>query len=92
MIQNHIGDYVIDFAPKGSKHGFGFGVYTDPAAAGSSASKGSYYWDGVYSTNFFIDPKRHVAAVYFTQLFPNMQADDLPKKFETLTEQAIVKE
>ncbi len=92
MIQNHIGEYVIGLEPKGVKYGFGFGVYTDPGAAGSSVSKGSYFWAGIYDTNFFIDPKRHLAAVYFTQLFPNMQADDLTKKFRTLTEQAIVKE
>ncbi len=92
MIQNHMGKYVIDFEPKGVKYGFGFEVYTNPGAAGASVSKGSYFWAGIYNTNFFIDPQRHLAAVYFTQLFPNMQANDLAEKFETLSEQAIVRE
>jgi CubicO group peptidase (beta-lactamase class C family) len=92
MVQNHMGDHIINFSPKGMKYGLGFGVYTDPAAAGSSISKGAYQWLGIYNTKFFVDPTRRVSAVYFTQLFPNMQADDLMKKYETLVQQAIVRE
>jgi CubicO group peptidase (beta-lactamase class C family) len=74
------------------KYGLGFGVYTDPAAAGSSISKGAYQWLGIYNTKFFVDPMHRVSAVYLTQLFPNMQVDDLMKKFDTLVQQAIVRE
>jgi len=91
MVQNEIGDFVIGFAGKGVKYGLGLGIYADPVAYGSSVSKGSYSWMGIYNTHFFVDPVRHLTAVNLTQLFPNMTAPDLIKKLEVLAEQAVVK-
>ncbi len=91
MVQNQIGDFTIGFAGKGIKYGLGLGIFADPVAYGSSVSKGSYQWMGIYNTQFFVDPARNLTAVYLTQLFPNMMAADLMKKLEVLAEQAVVK-
>jgi CubicO group peptidase (beta-lactamase class C family) len=91
MVQNHIGDSSIGFAGKGIKYGLGFGIYADPVANGSLMSKGSYQWMGIYDTQFFVDPARRLTAVYLTQLFPTTKAEDLMKKLETLTIQAVVR-
>ncbi|OPY67885.1 MAG: Esterase EstB [Syntrophorhabdaceae bacterium PtaU1.Bin034] len=91
MVQNEIGDFVIGFAGKGIKYGLGLGIYADPVANGTLLSKGSYQWMGIYNTQFFVDPGHNLAAIYLTQLFPNLTAPDLMKKLEVLTEQAVVK-
>ncbi len=91
MVQNEIGDFVIGFAGKGIKYGLGLGIYADPVANGSSVSKGSYQWAGIYSTQFFVDPARNLTGVYLVQIFPKMFTAHFPKKFEVLAEQAVVK-
>jgi len=91
MVQNQISDFAVGFAGKGTKYGFGLGIYFDPVALGSPVSKGSYQWMGIYNTKFFVDPVRNLTVVYLTQLFPSMMAEDLSKKIEVLAEQAIVK-
>jgi CubicO group peptidase (beta-lactamase class C family) len=92
MIQNHIDGYVMVLDPKVQKYGLGFSLYVDPVASASPLPKGSYEWLGIYNTKFYIDPKHHMVAIYLTQLFPNMQVNDLNQKFNVLTQQAIVKE
>lgn len=92
MIQNHIGDYIMDLDPKAQKYGFGFSTYVNPVASTTPLPKGAYEWGGIYNTKFYIDPKHRIVATYLTQLYPNMQVSDLTKKFLVLTQQAIIKE
>ena len=51
--------------------GLGFATTMDPAAALSNGSAGDYYWGGMFSTAFFIDPLEDVIMVFMTQLMPS---------------------
>ncbi len=55
----------------GQGFGLGFGVNLDPAKAMAPGSAGEYYWGGIFSTYFFIDPVERVSAVFMTQLMPS---------------------
>ena len=51
--------------------GFGFGfdvaIYEDPLEIGSPAGKGTYLWDGIAGTWFWIDPTNDVVFVGIIQ-------------------------
>lgn len=51
--------------------GLGFAVNIDPAATLIPGSKGEFYWGGMYSTAFFVDPVEQVHMVFMTQLGPS---------------------
>ena len=51
--------------------GLGFATTMDPAAALSNGSAGDYYWGGMFSTAFFVDPAEDVICVFMTQLMPS---------------------
>ncbi len=51
--------------------GLGFAVNTDPAATMLLGSKGEFYWGGMYSTAFLVDPVEHIVMVFMTQLMPS---------------------
>jgi CubicO group peptidase (beta-lactamase class C family) len=51
--------------------GLGFATVLDPDLAKSASSPGEYYWGGLASTAFWIDPSTGVSATFFTQLIPS---------------------
>lgn len=51
--------------------GLGFAVNLDPAACMIPGSVGEFYWGGMYSTAFFVDPVERVHMVFMTQLGPS---------------------
>ncbi len=51
--------------------GLGFACNMDPAATMLAGSKGEFYWGGMYSTAFLVDPVEHVTMVFMTQLMPS---------------------
>ena len=55
----------------GAGFGFGFAVTIDPARAMLPGSIGEYYWGGIFSTAFFIDPVERLHMVFMTQLSPS---------------------
>jgi CubicO group peptidase (beta-lactamase class C family) len=55
----------------GTGFGLGFAQIIDPAATMTICSHGEYFWGGMYSTGFFIDPVEHIAMVFMTQLMPS---------------------
>lgn len=55
----------------GQGFGLGFGVNVDPAKAMLVGSRGEYYWGGMFSTAFFIDPVERLHMVFMTQLRPS---------------------
>ncbi len=48
--------------------GLGFGLMTDPAAAGVIGSKGEFYWGGAAGTVFWVDPKEDLVVIAMIQL------------------------
>lgn len=55
----------------GQGFGLGFGVNIDPAKTMLPGSKGEYYWGGMFSTAFFIDPVERLHMIFMTQLMPS---------------------
>lgn len=55
----------------GQGFGLGFAVNMDPAKAMLPGSAGEFYWGGLFSTAFFIDPVERIHAVFMTQLMPS---------------------
>ncbi|MDP5053970.1 MAG: beta-lactamase family protein [Congregibacter sp.] len=56
---------------QGVGFGLGFASKIDPVANGYPASRGSYYWGGMASTLFWVDPTEDLAVVFMTQLIPS---------------------
>jgi CubicO group peptidase (beta-lactamase class C family) len=67
--------------------GFGLGVrvITNPAARGTWLSEGSFGWDGLYGTRFWVDPKENLVGIIFTQTTVVPLLND----FETAVMQAV---
>ncbi len=55
----------------GTGFGLGFAVMINPARSMMPGSVGEYYWGGMFSTAFFIDPVERVHMVFMTQLSPS---------------------
>ena len=58
-------------ANAGTGFGLGFAVNLDPARSMVPGSVGEYYWGGMFSTAFFIDPVERLHMVFMTQLQPS---------------------
>ena len=57
----------------GTGFGLGFAVVQDVARTMMPGSPGEYYWGGMFSTAFFIDPVERLHMVFMTQLMPSAQ-------------------
>ncbi len=55
----------------GQGFGLGFAVNLDPARAMLPGSPGEYYWGGMFSTAFFIDPVERLHMIVMAQLMPS---------------------
>ena len=51
--------------------GLGFATTIDSAATMTPCSTGDFYWGGVYSTAFFVDPVEDIIMIFMTQLMPS---------------------
>jgi CubicO group peptidase (beta-lactamase class C family) len=51
--------------------GLGFATTMTPASTMVPGSVGDFYWGGMFSTAFLIDPVEHITMVFMTQLMPS---------------------
>ena len=51
--------------------GLGFATVIDPAATMQPCNAGEFYWGGMFSTAFFVDPVDDVIMIFMTQLMPS---------------------
>ncbi len=58
-------------ANAGTGFGLGFAMTLDPARTLIPGSAGEFFWGGMYSTAFFIDPVEKLHMVFMTQLMPS---------------------
>jgi CubicO group peptidase (beta-lactamase class C family) len=58
-------------ANAGTGFGLGFAVNIDVARTMIPGSVGEYYWGGMFSTAFFIDPVERIIMVFMAQLSPS---------------------
>ncbi|CAN5383082.1 serine hydrolase domain-containing protein [soil metagenome] len=56
---------------EGLGFGLGFAVTVDQARTRNNGSLGEYFWGGMASTAFWIDPIEDLAVVFMTQLIPS---------------------
>jgi CubicO group peptidase (beta-lactamase class C family) len=55
----------------GTGFGLGFAITDDVAKTMVPGSRGEFYWGGMFSTAFFVDPVERVSMVFMTQLSPS---------------------
>ena len=55
----------------GTGFGLGFACTMDPAQTLVPGSAGEFFWGGMYSTAFFVDPVEDICMVFMTQLMPS---------------------
>ena len=58
-------------ANAGTGFGLGFAVNIDVARSMIPGSIGEYYWGGMFSTAFFVDPVEQLSMVFMTQMSPS---------------------
>ncbi|WP_033965755.1 MULTISPECIES: serine hydrolase domain-containing protein [unclassified Sphingomonas] len=58
-------------ANAGTGFGLGFAVNIDVARSMIPGSVGEYYWGGMFSTAFFVDPVEQLSMVFMTQMSPS---------------------
>ena len=51
--------------------GLGFATTIDNSATLTPCSNGDFYWGGMYSTAFFVDPVEDIIMIFMTQLLPS---------------------
>jgi CubicO group peptidase (beta-lactamase class C family) len=79
MASNHLGTDLAAMSTggfaetsfEGVGFGLGFAVLDDPVKSHSPASRGEFYWGGIFSTAFWVDPVEDVTCVFMTQLMPS---------------------
>ncbi|MCD7037685.1 MULTISPECIES: serine hydrolase domain-containing protein [Pseudomonas] len=71
----------------GTGFGLGFAMTLDPVRALIPGSEGEYFWGGMYSTAFFVDPVERLHMVFMTQLAPS--SDPIRRQLKTLIYSAI---
>ena len=55
----------------GIGYGLGVAVVQDPLPSRLSTNAGEFYWGGLASTAFWVDPVDDITAMFFTQLIPS---------------------
>ena len=54
----------------GQGFGLGFAINSESERSPLPGSKGLYYWNGIYGTHFWIDPKEQLISVFMMQALP----------------------
>ena len=85
MTSNQIGALNLNH---GDKFGLGFEIVTPESSAYTPSSAGSFSWGGMFSSNYWMDPKEKIVAQIFLNIYPNPHGD-LHEKIKTLVYQAI---
>ena len=78
-----------DSSYAGVGFGLGFAMNIDVAKTGLTGSLGAYWWGGLASTLFWIDPVEDLSVVFFTQLIPS-SLYPIRRELFTLVNAAIV--
>jgi CubicO group peptidase (beta-lactamase class C family) len=73
----------------GTGFGLGFAVLMDVAKSMIPGSAGEYYWGGMFSTAFFIDPVERLTCMFMTQLSPS-GAYPIRRELKTLIYSALI--
>lgn len=69
--------------------GLGFGTVIDAPATMTHCNQGEFYWGGMFSTAFFVDPVDDVIMIFMTQLMPS-NAYPVRREIKTMLYSALV--
>jgi CubicO group peptidase (beta-lactamase class C family) len=72
----------------GAGFGLGFAMTQDVARSMIPGSVGEYYWGGLFSTSFFIDPVERLQVIFMTQQSPS-SAFPIRRELKTLIYSAL---
>ncbi len=72
----------------GDVFGLGFEVVPANNAGKNMLSAGSYFWGGMFSSSYWIDPKEKIVAQLFLNQYPNSHGE-IHSKFQTMVYGAI---
>ncbi len=94
MTMNHLPDELIPiqlepFSLDGVGFGLGFWLLTNIAQAGVLGSEGAYWWGGMASTYFWVDPREELIGLIMPQFMP-IGHYPLSEEYCALTYQAMV--
>lgn len=73
----------------GKGFGLGFAVNDDPVASKVVSSAGEYFWGGLASTAFWVDPAEDLTVLFLTQLMPS-STHPIRSQLHQLVYQALV--
>ena len=73
----------------GMGFGLGFGTVIDAPATMTHGNDGEFYWGGMFSTAFFIDPVDDVIMIFMTQLMPS-SAYPVRREIKTMLYSALI--
>jgi CubicO group peptidase (beta-lactamase class C family) len=98
MRANHLRDSLRDkgfgIGIQRIRPGFGFGydvaVFDDPHTAGSTTGAGTFLWDGLAGTWFWVDPANDIVFVGMIQRMASPSMPDLQNLSRALVHQALV--
>jgi CubicO group peptidase (beta-lactamase class C family) len=85
MTSNQIGNLTVG---SGNKFGLGFEVVGENNAGKKPLSVGSFFWGGMFSSTYWIDPKEKIVAQLFLNKYPNSHGD-VHEKFKVLVYSAL---
>lgn len=60
----------VEVGAPGTGFGLNVGVITDPSRVNYPASEGEYFWNGLATTVFWVDPKEDLVVIMLTQYLP----------------------
>ncbi len=73
----------------GMGFGLGFGTVIDAPATMLPGNNGEFYWGGMFSTAFFVDPVDDVILIFMTQLMPS-SAYPVRRELKTMVYSALI--
>jgi CubicO group peptidase (beta-lactamase class C family) len=74
----------------GTGFGFDFGVFDGPGVASRTSGKGTFFWEGVADTWFWIDPTNDLVFIGMVQRMLDGTSPDLGALTQSLVYQALV--
>ncbi|HUQ65252.1 MAG TPA: serine hydrolase domain-containing protein [Flavitalea sp.] len=85
MTMNQLGNITID---DNNAFGLGFSVVTNDSSGKDPSQSGTFSWGGIYSTDYWADPKEKIVGLIFKQMW-NDPASESNRKFRVMTYAAL---
>lgn len=76
MTTNQIGESLLFDNPTDVRRfGLGFGLFQDKAVVAMPVGYGTYMWDGMFASHFWIDPQNKLVVVFMRNIWPTEDWD-----------------